>query len=495
MEHAWDVIVIGAGVAGLTSAALLAAEGARVLVLERHTLVGGCASFFQRQGYRFDVGATVAGGFGARGIHRRLFAHLGTSLPATRLEPAMHVHLPGTTIVRWGDERWIAERRRHFGVESEPFWQQQERIADAAWRLALHTPAVPHDLLGIRTTLQAVSVRDIPLLLRCLGRSLASIVPTDRLLRRFIDAQLLITAQASAAATDLVYGATALDLAREGVFHLPDGIATIATTLARAVQHRGGKIRYRSEVVAITLDQREHANGVVLHDGTRYEARQIISALPIRETLACLPASTNLTLRRRVAQRQSGWGAFTAYVGLPAGTVPDDFPLHHQIIDDIEGPLGEGRSLFLSFSAMHEQRRARNGGRAVTISTHTDPRRWQRAYADGTYETERAALGERLLAGLERILPGSRACADLIEFATPHTFARYTGHTDGAVGGYPQRPWQAHLTAFSHRSGIAGLALCGDTVFPGQSTVGVSLSGIIAARACGARVKLDTSSV
>jgi phytoene dehydrogenase-like protein len=54
----YGAVVIGAGVAGLTAAAELSFRNTRVLVIERHYVPGGCPSFYQRDGYRFDVGAT-----------------------------------------------------------------------------------------------------------------------------------------------------------------------------------------------------------------------------------------------------------------------------------------------------------------------------------------------------------------------------------------------------------------------------------------------------
>jgi cation diffusion facilitator CzcD-associated flavoprotein CzcO len=54
-----EAIVIGAGCGGLSAGALLASQGRRVLVLEQSDAVGGCASSFQREGYTFDVGASI----------------------------------------------------------------------------------------------------------------------------------------------------------------------------------------------------------------------------------------------------------------------------------------------------------------------------------------------------------------------------------------------------------------------------------------------------
>lgn len=479
-----EVVVIGAGVAGLTAAALLARSGIAVQVVERHTLPGGCASFYQRDGYRFDVGATLVSGFGPRGVHRLLAERLDLTLDAAAVEPAMDVHVAGDRIRRYGDARWRAERVRAFGPQAEPFWRAQERIADTAWDFSTRFPALPADLGGAFALARALRPRHLSLV-GAIGKTVAHLLPAaaDVKLRAFVDAQLLITAQSDAVSTDLAYGATALDIAREGTFHLPAGVSEIAVALARAVRRAGGAIAYGTTATALLIE-RGRVRGVVLASGEQLRAPRVIAAIPILNVRAMLGAAAP-ALDDRIAGLPQRWGAFMAYVGLPAGVVPDDCALHHQLVFDPLAPLGEGNTAFLSFSAAGERQRARRGGRAVTISTHTDVARWERAHADGTYAERKAEYGRRLRAALERVVPGAWERAEVVDLATPHTFAAYTGRARGLVGGLPQTPAIANLRALSHRSGIPGLILCGDSVFPGQSTVGASLSGVAAANAVG----------
>src|SRR4028118_7628 len=119
------VVVIGAGIGGLTAGALLARRGYKGLELDQAFVPGGCASTSNRRGFPFVVGATQVAGLEPGGIHKRIFDELEIDLPAaTPCDPACAVFLPGETepINVWRDpEKWAAERQRQFpGRES--FW-------------------------------------------------------------------------------------------------------------------------------------------------------------------------------------------------------------------------------------------------------------------------------------------------------------------------------------------------------------------------------------
>ena len=68
----YDALVIGSGIGGLTTAALLSELGWRVAVLEQHYTAGGATHSYDRAGYEWDVGVHYIGDMGTKTTVRRL---------------------------------------------------------------------------------------------------------------------------------------------------------------------------------------------------------------------------------------------------------------------------------------------------------------------------------------------------------------------------------------------------------------------------------------
>ena len=488
-------VVIGAGIGGLTTAAVLARHGVDVTVLEAHVYPGGCAGTFYHQGYRFDAGATLAGGFYAGGPMDQVAQTVGIhAWPAHPSNPAMVVHLPdGTAVTRWTDDRRWAERRRVFGQSAEPFWQWQEQTADALWDLALRHPAWPPQTFteviqlahcGLawlradwRHRLRPHLLADV---LNPLSTRLKPTHPTPNL-KLFIDAQLLIAAQTTSAYANALYSASALDLPRRGVVHFENGMGTIAETLVQAVRQHGGQVHYRQAAsrihcegkrpVAVETQRRQQTES--------FPADMVIADLPPWNIAPLLDNALPRSLQHLPDKPQHGWGAFTVYVGLDNTAVPKGLPLHHQVV--VQEPLAEGNSLFLSLSPAWDRHRAPAGQRAMTLSTHTELGPWWQLFEQDrdAYESRKAIYVERMLSAAERVLPTLRDAATLILPGTPVTFRRFTRRAWGWVGGFPQ----THLChAWGPRLG-PNLWMVGDSIFPGQSTAAVALGGMRVAQA------------
>ncbi len=484
------VVVIGAGIGGLTAAAKLARSGADVTVLEAHVYPGGCAGTFYHQGYRFDAGATLAGGFYPDGPMARVAHATGIERwPARPSNPAMVAHLPGgLTVTRWADERRWEARRAAFGTESEAFWRWQEHTADALWDLALRTPAWPPQTFreggqliqkGLAWLGSDLRHRLSPQLIADSLRPIAAhLRDASAALRLFVDAQLLISAQTTSPYANALYGASALDLPRRGVVHLEGGMGTIAHTLAEAVRQNGGHVQFRQQVSRIVIERGKPVAVETLR-GDAFNADIVIANLPPWNIARLLGEDAPRRLRKLAPWPRDGWGAFTIYVGLDASAVPADLPLHHQVV--IAEPLAEGNSVFLSLNPDWDENRAPRNRRALTISTHTDLEAWWQLFHQdrAAYEAQKTAYTERVLTAAEVALPHIREAADLILPGTPVTFQRFTRRDWGWVGGFPQthlfKTWGPRLAP--------GLWMVGDSIFPGQSTAAVALGGLRVAQA------------
>jgi C-3',4' desaturase CrtD len=496
------VVVIGAGVGGLTAAALLARSGLEVAVLEAHVYPGGCAGTFYHRGFRFDAGATLAGGFCAGGPMDILAHAVGIdSWPARVANPAMVVHLPdGATITRWTDERRWDEHRAAFGDLSESFWRWQERTADAVWNLALWSPPWPPQtpeemamlaamgLDWVRESMRGGRIEAGRYLLQLAADALRPVASHLRdapeSMRLFVDAQLLIAAQTTSRHANAMYGAAALDLPRRGIVHLEGGMGAIAKTLADATRQNGGRVHYRQEVNRVVLN-RDRPLAVETKQGASFPADVVVADLPPWNIARLLGDGAPRRLRSLLPP-QDGWGAFVVYVGLEGSPIPADLPLHHQVV--IGEPLGEGNTIFLSLSPAWDRERSPAGQRALTISTHTRLEPWWALFERdrSAYEARKAAYTERVLSAAEVALPGLRGAARLILPGTPVSFQRFTRRAWGWVGGFPQtslfRTWGPRLAP--------NLWMVGDSIFPGQSNAAVAMGGLRVAQAIAGEQRL-----
>lgn len=472
-------IIIGAGIGGLTTAALLLKKGHKVTVLESHIYPGGSAGTFYHQKFRFDAGATLAGGFSPGGPHYRLAEILDLKWPIHPVDPAWQVHLPnGQIVTQWADpQQWQAERQAAF-PQSEPFWRKQEMLADISWDISSRPfpwpPQSLHDVYTLMKALRPATLKSLPYLFQNVAQMADR---DDPMFKTFLDAQLLIAAQTTAAQTSALYGSAALDLPRRGVNHVRGGIGALAETLAAWIKENGGDIHYRQRVEKIHLHQGK-ASAVTTKKGLHLPADHIVANVTPWGLRQLLGEATPPRLEDKVQNLEPTWGAFTLYLGVEKAKLADKLIGHHQVIMDHQKPLGETNSVFISFSDPLDPTRGPEGQLPVTLSTHTDIGQWWRLReqaSEAAYQEKREEYAEKMLAAAETAVPGIKQAMTLCKAGTPVTFQFYTQRPGGMVGGFPQT---SIFKSLGPKTAVPNVWLVGDSIFPGQSTAGVTLGGI-----------------
>lgn len=487
-----QVVVIGAGIGGLTTAALLAHQGYRVQIFDQAFVPGGCASTFKRQGWTFDVGATQVAGLEPGGIHQRIFQDLDLDLPeATLCDPACTVYLPGEhhpITVYHSTQQWRQERQQQF-PHSEPFWQLLETLFAHSWDFQSRDPVLPPrnlwDLWQLTQAVRPGTLVTLPHTFSTVGSALKAFdLSDDYRLRTFLDLQLKLYSQVDAANTALLYAATALAVSHDpqGLFHLQGSMQVLSDHLVKALHRDGGELHLGQRVEHIHVSQGQVTGVTVRQVKTgRTEtvaADQVVANVTVQDLMNLLGEQAPAGYQRRVDRLPEMSGAFVVYLGVQQSAIPAGCAPHLQFLYDYDQPIAENNSLFVSVSHPGDGR-APAGQATITASSFTDPQLW---WQTDDYEGLKQRYLQGAIARLGQYFDLNPETLLYQEAATPRTFQRYTARHQGIVGGVGQRISTFGPFGFANRTPIQRLWLVGDSTHPGEGTAGVSYAALTVAR-------------
>ncbi|WP_406696448.1 NAD(P)/FAD-dependent oxidoreductase [Singulisphaera sp. Ch08] len=483
-DSIYDLIVVGGGMGGLATAALVQRFGLRVALLEAHTKLGGCAGYFGRECFTFDAGATALMGLNPGEPIGDLLTTLGVDLP-TASTPGYRVHLPDRSF-ELGTEPGQFERESSSVFPDHPragraFWRLQEAVGGTLFRAAGQIPRMPvarvadlwHDLriLGLSGvlagTLAFMTVQDVLRLFR---------LDRDRSFRSLIAMLLQDTAQAGPESVPFANAAACLQAYRLGLRRPLGGMKRLVEGIGHRLGELGGDLRTACLVDAIDR-QGPGEFAVVTRRRERLRTRQVAMNLPLDIAARLLGRPLTGSLGRSERQSRPAWSAFTGYLAIARERIPDDSPLFHHVLQSYDAPTHDGNNVLISLSAPDDEGYGPSDVRVATLSTHTEPVSWT-SLDRAAYAAKKADYRRRLLGALETALPGASGALVHEEFATPRSFARYTRRSEGAVGGAPMSRWNSNFLSVGSDLLGPGLWVVGDSVFPGQGTMATVLSAI-----------------
>ncbi|WP_036485329.1 carotenoid isomerase [Myxosarcina sp. GI1] len=490
-----DVIVIGSGIGGLVTATQLAAKGAKVLVLESYVIPGGSAGYFEREGYRFDVGASMIFGFGDRGTTNLLTRALQAVDMEIETIPdpvQIHYHLPDNLELKvYRDyEQFLQELIAIFPHEAKGirhFYDECWQVFNCLNAMELLSLEEPRYLMRVFFQHPFACLGLVKYLPQNVG-DLARRYISDLKLLKFIDMECYCWSVVPASHTPTINaGMVFSDRHYGGINYPKGGVGQIAQKLVEGLKKAGGQIRYKARVKEILIENSK-AVGVKLTDGKEYRAKRIVSNATRWDTFGKLVSPEQIPQKeKRWQQRYQKSPSFlNLHLGVKAEVLPTGTECHHILLEDWKDMETAEGTIFVSIPTLLDPSLAPAGHHIIHTFTPSWIEDWQ-GLTPQAYREKKEAAAAKLIHRLEAIFPELEAAIDYQEIGTPRTHRRFLNRQDGTYGPIPSRKLAGLLGMPFNRTAISGLYCVGDSTFPGQGLNAVAFSGM----SCGHRIAVD----
>lgn len=469
----FDYAVVGGGIGGVTSAAILSRLGKKVILFEKLDYLGGCAGTFERDGFIYNAGATTLVGL-TEGYPVRVLMDILKikDLPVKQIDPSIVVYVGDKVIYRYRDRKDAVEQiqANFYHKNNYALWQKIFHVADTNWKNI-------YNLLPFKPQLSyfaKTGLKNLPYILTNLAYNFLPAKEVIKLYlgsveedyRYFLNSQILMTAQGYWDEVSFVAASMGLTYTNLDNYYVVGGMSELLNIISKHIT----SLQKRTVVKKIKKlsDRFEiHTNNGV------FEAKRIILNKSIWNFCDIVEDDKlKNTCQKNIRIYKKMWSSATIYFHLkdPENLLDKH---HYQIIHKDKNPYTESYSFFVSLSDISDNKMTVGGYKSVTISTHCKIDLWEKL-TKTEYVEKKEKLKQFIMDKLYIYLPQLKTMdkTDMI-VATPKTFERYTSRYRGTVGGLPMVLDYVPFRYPSNFTGIDGLYLVGDTVFPGQGWPGV----------------------
>ncbi|MBW1686736.1 MAG: FAD-dependent oxidoreductase [Deltaproteobacteria bacterium] len=489
----YDVAIVGSGIGGLTTGALLAKQGLSVLVVDQHYLPGGACSVLRRDGVTFDAAVGMMFGFGESGFspHRFVMNALEEEIDIFPHPNLYRMTINGRHLTFWRDfERFFEELVGFFPQARDELRALYDHLFD------IHDNVMPKGGVVVPPTEAPLPSPDDPPsanrenIQRLLGLLTDN---TEDILKRFIsDPEVLAFfnmltctyCYTTAAETPAILSAAMfVDNHEGGIFYPCGSTQMLSNKLEKSIEEHGGRVITRHLVEEILIHDGK-ARGVRLDDGTVVEADRVVSNATVWNLYR------KLIKPEHVSQEKLAWveslvptfGSVVLYLWVDEEVIPEDTPPILFLIKDMYDITGNDITIFLS--SVGDPSLCPPGTHSFTVVQPSQvewPRPWDPDFDREAYERLKRLEAEKLLDQVETEFPTVRKHIRRMEVGTPTTIERFLLKEKGAVGGPKQMMGQELMKRLHARSEWENLYHCGDSTVMGVGISATTISGVGAA--------------
>jgi len=488
LQETYDTIVIGSGMGGLATAAILSKQGHKVLVLERHYTAGGFTHVFKRKGYEWDVGIHYIGEVQRdNSILRKLFDYVSDSE------------------LKWADMGDVYDRivigNQHFdfvkGVKNFKkqmisYFPEEDQAISTYINLVFK---------AVKTSKNYYISKAIsPLLNTLIGKFLKtpfykfSDKTTDEVLRSLTKNETLIKVLSGQygdyglppkQSSFSMHASVARHYFDGGNFPI-GGSSQIVKTIDPVIEASGGTILVSAEVEEVII-KKNTAVGVQMKDGKIFRAKNIVSNAGIMTTYNTLLPSTTVAkhkLKEQLQKVKPSVAHVSLYIGLEGSpeelqlpktnywiypTVGDHDTCVKRYLDDLSQPFP---MVYLSFPSAKDpdwsnRYPSKSSIDIITLMPFETFKKWSDTSwkkRGDEYEEMKEDIAQRLLKELYKQLPQVEGKIHCYELSTPLTTQHFVNYKNGEVYGLDHGPSRFRQSFLKPRTPIKNFYLTGQDI-------------------------------
>lgn len=505
-----DSIVIGSGIGGLATAAFLAKQGQKVLVLEAHYVAGGFTHTFSRQGYEWDVGLHYIGEVGRKNsVLRKVFDYLSDEKLQWAAMPPVYDRIffgsENETVLEnydyvAGRKDFIEKMVSYFPEERTAIQTYVQLILDAAssTRGFFATKAMPPMLAGMAYPFMARKFRKYSdqTTLQVLSK-----LTKNKKLLAVLTAQFGDYGLTPAKSSFAIHAMVARHYI-EGGYYPIGGSSQLAETIIPTIVKAGGQVLVRAKVDKVIV-RSGRAIGVKLSNGDEIFAKTVVSDAGVINTFENLLEEKHAPWKqKRLAQVTPSLAHLCLYVGFKKSDHESNFGKANLWIypgydhdANFENYLRDPNTAappvaYVSFpSAKDPSWNDRYPGRSTMEVVGFAPFAWFKSWQDRPwlkrgeeYNEYKKVLADRLMKRVEQVLPGLGAQVDYMEISTPLSTRTFCQYQQGEIYGIDHTPDRFKLKWLRPSTPIKNLYLTGQDIVS-DGVTGALYSGLLTASA------------
>jgi all-trans-retinol 13,14-reductase len=437
----YDVIIIGAGLGGLTAGAKLAKEGRKILLIEQHSKPGGCATTFRRGEFTLEVGLHEMDGPSPRDMKTRIFNELEVFENVEFVKvPEFYRFLHNDLDITIPHDPCEAGKilKNSFPGESDGIDAYYDQVLNPKRESAAG------EVSGDKS----------------LGEFLDSIISNDDLklvllgnLGYFHDDPYSISLTYYSAAQGSYFNGSAS--------FIKGGSQKLSDHLADFIRKHGGKVVLNrlvneliienNKLVGVSYKKQRGASS----DIVKVFADEIVANAAMQNIAELLPGESGAVLRKEISNQKPGASLLTIYFGFKSP--PDKLGNRHystfvfdgsvktqaDILKNNQGNFQNRSFAFIDYGRI-DSGLAPSGKSVGAICCIDYLKDWENLSAE-EYKSKKETVAGIFIKRLEDLIPGITGEIEYYEVGTPATINRYTMNPGGAVYGFAQTPGKPAL--------------------------------------------------